>query len=84
MSNRVDHERGHPSIFWSVPIILDIVDQADKKYLTDCEEIINKAFDCSEGMTALAKSMVKPIKISLEYQAIGHELLMADVLSASQ
>jgi hypothetical protein len=44
------------------------------------EEIIAQALETPEGRVALAQAMVEPIKISLEYQAIGRKLLMVDEL----
>ncbi len=44
------------------------------------EEIIAQALETGEGRVALAQAMVEPIKISLEYQAIGRKLLMVDEL----
>lgn len=44
------------------------------------EELIAQALDTPEGRVALAQAMVEPIKIALEYQAIGRKLLMVDEL----
>ena len=44
------------------------------------EEIIAQALDTPEGRVSLAQAMVEPIKIALEYQAIGRKLLMVDEL----
>lgn len=44
------------------------------------EALVAQALDSPEGRTALAQAMVEPIKISLEYQAIGRKLLMVDEL----
>lgn len=44
------------------------------------EAIVAAALDTPEGRVALAQAMVEPIKISLEYQAIGRKLLMVDEL----
>lgn len=44
------------------------------------EAIVGQALETPEGRVALAQAMVEPIKIALEYQAIGRKLLMVDEL----
>ncbi|MGG2309823.1 hypothetical protein, partial [Salmonella enterica] len=44
------------------------------------EQVIAHAMESAEGRLALAQAMVKPIKTSLQYQAIGRKLLMVDEL----
>ncbi len=44
------------------------------------ERIVSEALSTAEGRVALAQAMVEPIKIALEYQAIGRKLLMVDEL----
>lgn len=46
----------------------------------DKEAVIAQALETEEGRTALAQSMVEPIRRSLEYQAVGRKLLMVDEL----
>lgn len=41
---------------------------------------IAAALDTPEGRQALARSMIEPIKASLEYQSIGRKLIMIDEL----
>jgi hypothetical protein len=42
--------------------------------------ILSQALNTTEGRSALAVSMVEPIRRSLEYQAIGRKLLLIDEL----
>ncbi len=53
-----------------------------KNSMSDAEKemIIAQALQTEEGRTALAQSMVEPIRRSLEYQAVGRKLLMVDEL----
>ncbi len=44
------------------------------------EEIIAQAMQSPEGRVALAQAMVEPIKIALEYQAVGRKLITVDEL----
>lgn len=44
------------------------------------EKVISQALATPEGRVTLAQAMVEPIKIALEYQAIGRKLLMVDEL----
>lgn len=44
------------------------------------EALVHEAMESPEGRLAIAQAMVEPIKISLEYQAIGRKLLMVDEL----
>ena len=44
------------------------------------EQLIAEALESPEGRVSLAQAMVEPIKIALEYQAIGRKLLMVDEL----
>lgn len=44
------------------------------------EEKIAQALESEAGREALAQAMVEPIKIALEYQAVGRKLLMVDEL----
>lgn len=44
------------------------------------EQIITAALDDAQGRLALAQLMVEPIKVALEYQAIGRKLLLVDEL----
>ncbi len=44
------------------------------------EAIIAQALNTSEGRMALARSMVEPIRRSLDYQAVGSKLLMVEEL----
>ena len=46
----------------------------------DKEVLIAEALRHPEGRAALAQAMVEPIKIALEYQAIGRKLVMVDEL----
>jgi len=53
------------------------------RFLTEQQKkelAIAKALGTKEGREALAKSMVEPIRASLEYQAVGRKLLMVDEL----
>ena len=45
------------------------------------EAVIAQALATEAGREALAQAMVEPIKIALEYQAVGRKLLMVDELS---
>lgn len=42
--------------------------------------LILSALDSPAGRVALAQAMIEPIKVSLEYQAVGRRLLMVDEL----
>ncbi len=42
--------------------------------------LIAQALDTDEGKVALAQAMVEPIRLALEYQAVGRKLLMKDEL----
>ena len=44
------------------------------------EALVHEAMESPDGRLAIAQAMVEPIKISLEYQAIGRKLLMVDEL----
>lgn len=44
------------------------------------EQVFAQALQTPEGRVVLAQAMVEPIKIALEYQAIGRKLLMVDEL----
>lgn len=47
----------------------------------DYDDIVLKALSTEEEGNALAKTMIEPIKITAEYQAVGRKLLMVDELS---
>jgi hypothetical protein len=52
-----------------------------KQSINESKEIaIAEAMETSEGRVSLAQAMVDPIKIALEYQAIGRKVLMVDEL----
>jgi len=53
-----------------------------KTNMSDAEKeiIIAQALATDSGREALAQAMVEPIKIALEYQAVGRKLLMTDEL----
>lgn len=44
------------------------------------EQLISQSLDTPEDRKALAQAMVEPIQRSLEYQAVGRNLLMVDEL----
>ncbi len=51
------------------------------KYSDEQKELImTAAMDDAQGRLALAQVMVEPIKVALEYQAIGRKLLLVDEL----
>jgi len=54
----------------------------EKRNMTDAEkeQVISQALATESGREALAQAMVEPIKIALEYQAVGRKLLMTDEL----
>lgn len=54
----------------------------EKTNMTDAEkeQIIAQYLGSKAGREALAQAMVEPIKIALEYQAVGRKLLMTDEL----
>ena len=57
-----------------LPISKDFLEMYDRALL------ISKQIKTPEGRTALAQSMVNPIRRALDYQAIGRKLLMVDEL----
>ena len=75
----------HISIGDSTPIDFDFIPvpaTTTPFNIEAAELIVSNALMSEEGRLALAMSMTEPIKISLEYQAIGRKLLMIDELGS--
>lgn len=65
---------------WSPFDAITSIPTASQQHMAHCEAVVSQALMSDEGKLALAMSMCEPVKISLEYQAIGRKILMVDEL----
>jgi len=63
--------------------LLSICEEHDSSLLSEEEQILFQALSTGEGRSALAQSMMAPIRRSLDYQGIGRRLFQVEEMPQS-